>query len=179
LETAAFDPAVTHIERYRIFNRALTAVGYVVMVLILRRIRPHVPSSLRVDPTDRDMENGQLFFEATEGLMRGSLMAGAALATICTLIGDLRSPGQYNPAILYVVPMALLGMIGRRWVTISAAIALIGLAYVGYLLGPPALGDPSLTAKFITNRTLAGLAIAAVAWLSLVITFKPPREQSG
>src|SRR5438094_2107140 len=92
-------------------------------------------------------------------------IAVAVVILAGAIVLDFITPAHFNPAILYVPTLVVVGLVRSRRLLWAAAIAFIFLTLAGVIWGPkpePGLG-PEFRFYIIMNRSLVLLSLAATA----------------
>ncbi len=93
-----------------------------------------------------------------------TLALSVAIA-IGTVVTDLLAPGEYNPAIAFVLPVALIAVAGSGRMVWIAVLLCALLTVAGYVYGRAPGVDAALLPWLLANRALALAAVIGVAVL--------------
>ena len=163
---AAYSFHAQHLARFRIINRGFIAMALAISALLAVfyiRIRDYWQArQALLAPNDEEASLLLQAFQMFEDIT--SCILAAVFAGITFWI-DIQLPEEYNLAILYLVPLAVLALTRNRWLLWSATPILLALAYFGFIMGPRG-STPDIDEWVVqANRAVAAAAIVLAAIL--------------
>ncbi len=137
---------------------AITAISYL-WIGVRQQLEGH-----RTLLRSRDEDRAD-FVEVSRSLERFAAGTMCGILTLCIVVIDLLSPGQFNFPILYAVPLVICYALESRRMLWMVLPWLLLFTVVGYLM-TPAVGVPESSINYvIKNRAISAFALVALSTL--------------